>query len=63
MATSNEIQRSVEKKLKALLAANAGEPKKEELQVLSLSIKYLAVKAKLSEEEWGTDLENDENDP
>jgi hypothetical protein len=59
MSSSDDIQRSVERKLKDLLK-NGTEAKKEDLQVLSLSIKYLAVKAKLSEEDWGKDLEQDE---
>ena len=43
----DDIQESVEKKLKKLLnPENGAKPDKEELQVLSLSIKYLAVKAK-----------------
>lgn len=55
---TDDIQESVEAKLKKLLNPDGGAPPaKEELQVLSLSIKYLAVKAKLGEEDWGSDLD------
>lgn len=57
----DDIQESVETKLKKLLnPENGAKPDKDDLLVLSLSIKYLAVKAKLGEEDWGNDLDKDD---
>ena len=49
------IRKAVEDKLSEVLRG-IKEIKKEELQALSLGIKYLAVSAKLGEQEWGKDL-------
>lgn len=55
--TQSKIKREVESKLvKLLRLKKEDKPEKEELQVMSLAIKFLAVSAKLSEEEYGADL-------
>ena len=66
MAQKSKIQKSVEIKLEALLKKDADKPEKEELQVLSIAVKYLAVSAKLDEGDWGAELsglENGKDDP
>lgn len=49
------IRKAVEDKLSEVLRG-LKEIKREELQALSLGIKYLAVSAKLGEQEWGKDI-------
>jgi len=57
MASKSKIQKSVESKLERLLSAKQAEkPEKEELQIVSLAIKYLSVAAKLDESNWGEEL-------
>lgn len=59
------IKRAVEKKIADLLKKGSQAPTKEELQILTLGVKYLAVAAKLDEGEWGGDLaglQPDENE-
>ncbi len=67
MAQKSRIQRRVESKLEDLLQKDAKKPEREELQVLSIAVKYLAVNAKLDEHNWGDDLpgleENGKDDP
>ena len=66
MPQKSQIQKSVEKKLEALLRKDADKPEKEELQVLSIAVKYLAVSAKLDEGDWGGELkglEDGKDDP
>ena len=61
MASSqSKIKREVENKLVKLLKTKKGDekPEKEELQIVSLAIKFLAVSAKLEESEYGADLES-----
>ena len=53
---NTSIQKSVESKLERMLGKTADKPEKEELQVVSLAIKYLAVSAKLDEGNWGGEL-------
>lgn len=58
MATQqSHIKKAVEKKLGDLLKKDAKEPTKADLQVLTLSLKYLAVAAKLDEADFGKDLD------
>ncbi len=58
------IKKAVEAKIVDLLKKGAAKPEKEELQVLTLGVKYLAVAAKLEEAEFGKDLgELIEDDP
>lgn len=52
----SQIRRAVESKLVKMLNGKQ-ESTKEDLQTLGLSIKYLAVVAKLDETEFGSDLE------
>ena len=54
--TEDEIQKSVERKLKQMLNVRGEKPTREELQALNLAIKYLAVKVKLTEDEWASGL-------
>lgn len=56
-SNENRIKRAVENKLVDLLKKNGKKPEKEDLQVLGLSVKYLAVAAKLDESAWGSDLD------
>jgi hypothetical protein len=58
MATSKQsgIKKAVETKIADLLKKHAVAPTKEELQVLTLGVKYLAVAAKLDEGDWGKEL-------
>ena len=61
MASSqSKIKREVENKLVKLLKVKKGEekPEKEELQIVSLAIKFLAVSAKLEESDYGADLKS-----
>lgn len=54
------IKKAVEDKLWSILAKRSPEskaPPKEDLQAISLAIKYLAVSAKLGEADWGRDLQ------
>jgi len=53
--TQSKIKKAVERRLVKLL--NEAQDGKEGLQALSLSIKYLAVSAKMDEAEYGSDLE------
>lgn len=51
------IKKAIENKLWNLLKDNSkGEVPKEQLQAVSLGIKYLAVSAKLGEADWGKDI-------
>lgn len=67
--TQSKIKREVESKLvKLLRLKKEDKPEKEELQVMSLAIKFLAVSAKLEESEYGADLDKlteggDDNEP
>jgi hypothetical protein len=56
VAKRSQIKKSVESKLVEMLKKGGEGPKKEDLQVLSIAVKYLAVEAKLNEAEWGSDL-------
>ena len=57
MAAGKTFKRDIERKLAKLLNRKTGEKiEKEDLQILSLGIKYLAVSAKMDEEEWGKEL-------
>jgi hypothetical protein len=55
MPVSDSIKVSVERKLRELMKKGAT-PSKEELQTLNIAVKYLSVLAKLSEDDWGKDL-------
>jgi hypothetical protein len=54
--TEDEIQKSVERKLKQMLNVRGEKPTREELQALNLAIKFLAVKAKLQDDQWASGL-------
>ena len=59
----SSIEDSIEKKLKALLDGKGEqdqEKRAQDLQALGLAIKWVAVKAKLDEADWGSDLKDDE---
>lgn len=57
MAAGKTFKRDIERKLAKLLNRKTSEKiEKEDLQILSLGIKYLAVSAKMDEEEWGKEL-------
>lgn len=56
-SNQTKIKKAVERKIVDLLQKGALSPTKEELQVLTLGVKYLAVAAKLDESEYGKDLD------
>jgi len=60
MATksANRIREAVERGLESLLKSKTATAK-EKLQALNVSVKYLAVSAKIDEESWGSDLDKD----
>jgi hypothetical protein len=54
--TEDEIQKSVERKLKQMLNVRGEKPTREELQALNLAIKFLAVRSKMQDDQWASGL-------
>lgn len=58
VSNQNKIKKAVENKLIDMLKKGGDKPSKEELQVTTLGVKYLAVAAKLDEADFGKDLDD-----
>lgn len=57
-SNQNKIKKAVESKLIDMLKKHGEKPTKEDLQVTTLGVKYLAVAAKLDEADFGKDLDD-----